>query len=199
MPTVPLDDDSGRWGEESRKNGSLPGRDERDENTCFAPNKLMGRLKRDGIWKTWVLAGLSLLIIGFIFYNSLQGSQESSAMSGRVMALLKPILDPWDRIPEDTFHWLVRKLAHFTEFFVLGLSLCALSGRMIWKSPPMTWYAPAILALLVAMTDEFIQRFTGRTSALKDVAIDLVGALAGIGVTTAVRVLLAKRRARPKS
>ena len=159
----------------------------------------MGRLKREGIWKTWFLAGLSLLIIGFIFYNSLQNGQESSAMSGRVMALLKPILDPGNRIPENTFHRVVRKLAHFTEFFGLGLSLSALAGRLIWRSPPMTWYAPAILALLVALTDEFIQRFTGRTSSLKDVAIDLAGALTGIGLTTAVRVILAKRRARHKN
>ena len=144
----------------------------------------------------WLYAGLSLLIIGFIFYNSLQNGPDSNAASSRVMLLLKPILDPWDRVPEDVFHRSVRKLAHFTEFCALGLSLSALAGRLIWKKPPMTYYAPAILALAVALTDEFIQRFTGRTSSLKDVAIDFAGALTGIVLVTVIRIRRARRKAR---
>lgn len=144
----------------------------------------------------WLYAGLSLLIIGFIFYNSLQTGPESNAVSSRVMLLLKPILDPWDRVSEDTLHKAVRKLAHFTEFCALGLSLSALAGRLIWKKPPMTYYAPAILALAVALTDEFIQRFTGRTSSLKDVAIDFAGALTGIVLVTLIRMVYRRHQNR---
>ena len=146
----------------------------------------------------WLYAGLSLLIIGFIFYNSLQNGPDSNAASGRVMQLLKPILDPWDRVPEDVFHRSVRKLAHFTEFCALGLSLSALAGCLVWKKPVMTWCAPALLALLVALTDELIQRFTGRTSSLKDVAIDFAGALTGIVLVTVIRALYRRHRNRRK-
>lgn len=120
---------------------------------------------------------LSFLLLGFIFSNSLQSGEESNAVSGSVSAWLKPILDPFDRIPEEYFHYRIRKLAHFTEFAALGMSLTCVARNL--KKPPY-WLMSALWALLAACVDETIQRFTGRTCAWGDICIDFLGAIVGM-------------------
>ena len=67
---------------------------------------------------------------------------------------------------------LLRKLAHLTEYAILGALLVRAT-----RSP---WLA-LVLAALYATSDEIHQRFVeGRHGAPLDVAIDTVGALAGI-------------------
>jgi VanZ family protein len=71
-----------------------------------------------------------------------------------------------------TWDTILRKLAHVTEYAVLGgLLLRAL------RSPA----AAVVVATLYAVTDEVHQLFVeGRHGAPLDVAIDAVGALAGV-------------------
>jgi VanZ family protein len=78
----------------------------------------------------------------------------------------------------DLMHFMVRKLAHLTEYGILGFLFfrawrAAHSGwRMIWAR-----YAFAC-CLAVAALDEFHQGFVpSRTSSPRDVAIDCVGVL----------------------
>lgn len=121
---------------------------------------------------------LSLLVLSFIFGNSLQGGEASNTRSEGVAELLQPILDPHSRIPIERFHIFIRKLAHFTEFSVLGLCLTGAALNTLWtrkKQRRMSLYG----GLLAAIADETIQQFTGRTCALKDVAIDFGGVLFG--------------------
>lgn len=127
---------------------------------------------------------LSFLLLSFIFSNSLQSGEESNAISGGVSLWLKPILDPFDRMPEDRFHYLVRKLAHFTEFAALGMSLTGVALNLKKTSP---WLMPVLWALLAACADETIQRFTGRTCAWGDVCIDFSGAIVGRVLVYGVR------------
>jgi len=126
-----------------------------------------------------LFAILSLLVLCFIFGNSLQGGEASNAVSGGVSSWLKPILDPFDLISDVFFHILVRKLAHFTEFAALGFCLTGMVLNMNVTTKQRR-YLPALWAFLAACTDETIQRFTGRTSAFKDVCIDFSGAVFGI-------------------
>ena len=70
-----------------------------------------------------IFAVLAALIAAFIFSNSLQPPDESNSRS---MALARwlygfPLFRNW--MAEDAFHRFIRKLAHFTEFGALGLSL----------------------------------------------------------------------------
>ena len=74
---------------------------------------------------------------------------------------------------------MLRKLAHFGEFALLGLELAGLfflnRGRS-FKSVCLS----ALCALAAASADETIQLFSGRAAMLKDVLLDFSGALTGI-------------------
>jgi len=104
----------------------------------------------------------TVLIICFIFSNSLQSRTVSSAQSGRVLQLFQRLFDPNGNIPEESFHRFVRKLAHFIEFAALGMSACGLFLSLPSKSGRYNFGMMLFLVLAVAVTDEFIQSFTGR-------------------------------------
>ena len=136
---------------------------------------------------------ITLLIVAFIWSNSCKSGAESGAQSGRVTLLLQSILDPDGKIPEENFHHFVRKAAHFTEFATLGLALCGLF-RAIFRANGSAHFAmPVLLALMVAVADEYIQLFTGRGSAVADVVLDFAGAMFGLAVGVLILFLYQKR------
>lgn len=122
---------------------------------------------------------LSLMVLGFIFGNSLQSRGESSARSSGIADLLRPLFDPFGRISDVQFHHLIRKLAHFTEFAALGFCLIGLAVNTLWIEKKQRW-VPALLSLATAVADETIQYFTGRACMIRDVLLDFSGALFGI-------------------
>jgi VanZ family protein len=127
-----------------------------------------------------LFALFSVAWVLFIFSNSLLGPEDSGAQSGMITAFLRKILDPNEKIPLETFHHFVRKAAHFTEFFILGflfagLTLCVRYRRGFWHNGLLLF-----AALAVAVTDEFIQSFTGRGPSVRDVVLDFSGALTGL-------------------
>ncbi len=124
-------------------------------------------------------AVLVCMTVVFIFSNSLRNGEESNRQSGFVTELLQRILDPNGTIEEDIFHYYVRKGAHFTEFSLLGFSLWLLMLSLRDKIGLFCPGAMLFAALATAVTDEFIQSFTGRTSSVTDVLIDFSGALTG--------------------
>lgn len=75
-------------------------------------------------------------------------------------------------------HAVLRKLGHFTEYFVLGVLIArALRDERGWQ----LHHALMAIALAAtyAVTDELHQRFVpGRTAAASDVGIDTLGATA---------------------
>lgn len=124
---------------------------------------------------------LSVLVIAFIFGNSLPSIEESKAQSGVLVALLRKMLDPLGKFSEDVFHVFVRKLAHLTEFGLLGFCLGGLTDGLkprFWRSVYVFFTLFGVLA--VAVTDEFIQSFTGRGSMVSDVILDFSGGLLGL-------------------
>lgn len=136
---------------------------------------------------------LIALNLGLIWGNSLATGTESGRMSGQLMQLLMALL----RIPEswaDTFHLLIRKAAHFTEFACLGLLLCwmlGMSGERGWH----LWALPVLLGMAAACADETIQVFVpDRGPSLIDVWIDTCGAAAGMTVLRIGHHLIRKTR-----
>ena len=125
----------------------------------------------------FVFLTLALAIVCFIFSNSFQSGEESNEASGWVAAFLRPILNPFGRLDDDTFHALVRKLAHFVEFGALGTCLGGAACNVLWRG---RWLCFGGICLLTACADETIQYFTGRFNSLKDVCIDFAGALCGL-------------------
>jgi VanZ family protein len=87
-------------------------------------------------------------------------------------------------------HGLVRKAAHLTEYFILGLLLFRAFRRTFPESTPLRLALSSLaVAALVAAGDEFHQSFVAtRTASVLDVGIDTVGGL------LAQAVLLLHRR-----
>lgn len=115
-----------------------------------------------------LLMGLTL---AFIFLHSFAGKEQSSQESAFVMQLIEPFLELFVGKNHVTEH-LVRKLAHFCEFGLLGFLLGTLR-----KKPTC---GTLLFALLAALTDETIQIFTGRGPQVQDVWLDFAGAVTGI-------------------
>ena len=117
-----------------------------------------------------LLLVLDLLWIAFIIMRSLQPADNSDKESALFLTLLQRLF------PQITMH-IVRKLAHFTEFFLLG-GLLGLSCAVLWR--PMLWQ-PLLGGVLVAACDETVQLFVvGRSGQLKDVALDSAGVLTAL-------------------
>ena len=90
-----------------------------------------------------------------------------------------------------TIHFLIRKLAHCTEYGVFGLLLY----HSFEPRHPERWdirgaFAALIIAGLFSLLDEYHQSFVpGRTASLMDCGIDTAGALLGMVLLYAARRL----------
>lgn len=134
--------------------------------------------------RRWVLvfAALSVLVAAFIWGNSLRTVEQADRMKSSLSQVVKPIVDPKEQVEKNTFLTALSKTAHIVEFGVLGLCVAGLAvslGRLKER----TYVAlPLLLVLVVGVIDEFLQTFSGRTSAVTDVLIDFGGALIGLSL-----------------
>ena len=125
----------------------------------------------------WMLTAAAALWCVVIWQFSLTPADASSATSGAVWAFLNDTLAAMNV----SFRFtpiMVRKIAHFTEFFVLGVLVC--SALLAHRVPCRVPFAIAC-AVAVATVDECIQLFVpGRAAAVTDVLLDSAGALVGV-------------------
>lgn len=131
----------------------------------------------------WVLVGLTA---AFILSRSMRGKVASDGESQWVTDLLREIFHS-----DSISHAFVRKLAHFTEFFILGAELSGLlwlERRRSVQSYLNIWFAGELCALL----DETVQIFSGRGPSVADVWLDTAGATCGIFLLLGIRVLCRK-------
>ena len=145
---------------------------------------------------------LVILVIGmaFVWGHSMipaSGSAEESRIVGEI---IKPFLEIFVGEGNVTDH-LVRKLAHFTEYGVLGFAMGAnvalrLSGEP--RNRVYRWTYGLLLMLAIAVVDESIQIVTpGRGAMVADVLLDMCGSLAGL--LAALAVCACWRRLTPQS
>ena len=145
--------------------------------------------------KIVLFAVLILLCTVFIFSNSLKNSEMSHADSNVIVEIVEEIADTIH--PDNTLNWnyIVRKSAHLFEFCVLGILVMLLAVQR--KRERGTAVVCALLyVVFIASTDEFIQRFTGRSSRLADVGIDVLGALICFGLIGTVRWVVKHRKSK---
>ena len=133
--------------------------------------------------KKYLLCAADAAWLGFIFSQSLHSAAESSVHSGRLTRLLQWLLQTAQ--PVDELEHLVRKLAHFAEFFILGafaLATLAVFGLLTEQPVNRGVFAHAALAgLLAALCDETLQLASpGRSAQLSDVWLDWAGFLCGL-------------------
>ncbi len=134
--------------------------------------KKKGRSSR--LW--WVLC---VLWLGMVFGQSFIPGDTSAAESQGLLACLAryfPFLT----------EAILRKLAHFGEFLILGLLLCQCLRRAVLP--------PLFAGLLCALCDETIQLFVeGRASMVQDVWIDFAGVAFAVVFTLVLRRILRRR------
>ncbi len=133
---------------------------------------------------------------GSIDENGVFTSDKSGKVTVRATYVGRPDLTVEKTITVsvfDTFHTLVRKgLGHFSLFLVLGFGLFSTFFLLIkprWVSLPLS----LLSAFVVAGFSEMFQLpvFTsGRYATWTDVAIDFLGALAGIGIGIVVALVV---------
>lgn len=132
---------------------------------------------------------LTVLWICFIFSRSLQNADSSDSESGFVLRLLQ-------KLNLGVSMHFVRKLAHFTEFWILGF--LSLTGFCLYGKK--SFLLPALFGLLIAAADETIQRFVpGRSGQIMDVLLDFCGVAAGCLAALVIRRLLLWRRKRKEN
>ncbi len=110
-----------------------------------------------------------------IFLLSHQAKQETEQTSGLILTVLQALGMSLSFIETYHIHYFVRKLAHFTEYFVL----CLLFYRVLelYVKFPRSILLSWLFSVLYACGDEWHQRFVpGRGAAISDVGIDASGA-----------------------
>lgn len=131
--------------------------------------------------KRWniVLALLVILTLAFIWGNSLLGRDESQDLSRGLLAEICAALETVGlHIDPENDHWL-RKLAHFSEFGLLGMELCVLV-LLNRRQSVQSFVNCAFAGLSVAVTDEALQLISDRGSQVQDVLLDFAGFLTGL-------------------
>ena len=136
--------------------------------------------KSNGKKSGYLWYGITILWILVIWGHSLMAGPYSAAESDHVLSILQPILAGLN-LSELLVLFSIRKIAHFTEFFILGmlLSVCIRRGFAKWPLP--VHFCTMLTGMLVAICDESIQSFVpGRSSELTDVMIDFSGVFCAV-------------------
>ena len=150
-----------------------------------------------------VLMAVVLATAALIFMRSLQGAEGSWTESNFVAAALEPILRRVYRavgwvsahlghpmtIGYEAF---VRKLAHLLEYALLGVECVAFTVALTKRVVSPYLWADLFIVLMVAVVDEYVQSFVGRTSLVADVLLDFSGGLAGMIVALIVAAIVRK-------
>ena len=137
--------------------------------------------------------------MGMIFFLSSQSASQSSQLSETLSQWIITVLNPFfpHIVPSDMMHLLhplIRKVAHFAEYALLGF-LLLLYWRITLNRKHMRALGLLLLALsisiLFACTDEWHQLYVnGRSGQPGDVLIDSCGAATGSGIA----FLLSRRK-----
>ena len=122
---------------------------------------------------------VTILVVMFIFYNSIQNGESSSNASTTVLNFINNIINSIG-LKFNLEGYFIRKLAHFVEFFIFGVFLMLTFEAFTSKIFSIIGF-PMFLSIFVPVIDEYIQIYSdGRTSSVKDVLLDFFGAIIGI-------------------
>ena len=150
----------------------------------------MDKVTKKNAWLIFLRVVLTIacaLVYAWIFSNSLKSGAESSAQSHAVTKAVQSaaqVVAPSSGVATatgaayDALHSVIRSIAHFAEFALLGalLSWCYLS----YTRQKAFAVIPFGLIVLTPIIDECLQLFTGsRAAEMKDVFLDTSGGFIG--------------------
>lgn len=137
-----------------------------------------------------------------IFVMSSQKASQSSQLSGGIVyKLITVFFSKFDSMPLDdqtqlvnTITFIVRKSAHFLEYFILGL-LATLIMLTYDVKHKLKAIMSVVFCLLYATSDEIHQYFVeGRACRFTDICIDAAGSVVAIVITILIACAINKRR-----
>ena len=133
---------------------------------------------RRSTYRTWAVALLCWVLL--IWAHSLIQGPQSSAESGMVVDLVRPLFEALGVSDVDLMTLVVRKGAHFAEYAVLGV-LAWGTFRARLRERRHAPFPAVLLVALVPVCDEAIQLLVpGRSGQLSDVLLDLSGVCCGV-------------------
>lgn len=124
----------------------------------------------------------SMLAVGVMLFAWMMSALPPAA-SGAQSSWLQGLIQRLTGLPISEF--FVRKMAHFTEYLMLGLFLGGAARQLGFRRRDAL--LALLIALLVALVDETIQIFSARGPSVVDVWIDLAGAALGLGIARITR------------
>lgn len=129
--------------------------------------------------KTILKWGLVILLMLIIFYFSNQSSNASSTTSSGIVKNIFDLFNLKDVFVFDAFHTLIRKMAHFSIYLLLGfLVYNALFNKKV-SSINVLLYS-ILIVCLYSISDEIHQLFIiGRSCEVRDILIDTIGGSIG--------------------
>lgn len=143
---------------------------------------------------------LIVIVLAFIWGQSLIPTDDSTLESGQIMQVMQAVLD-FLNIPVTLTEHFVRKLAHFSEHAVAGVILgLFMYPRLMSSQTKREQIECAILPLIVGFfigfADETIQIFSGRGPLIQDVWIDFFGIFLGVSLSYLIVFLKHRRKHR---
>ncbi len=140
--------------------------------------------------RQYIFLIIAIIWMAVIFYFSALPAEKSEKESGLVATFLCAIfVDGFDEMSleeqlsyTDAIDYPIRKVAHATEYAILGFLLAGvciadINGYKRW----LQFLAPWLATVIYAATDEFHQLFVeGRSGQVTDVCIDALGGAVGV-------------------
>lgn len=115
---------------------------------------------------------LIIIWLGIIFFFSNQNGDSSASLTNGFIEKFLWFVD------NDLVFMLIRKLAHFCEYFILGILVYNFLREFTLDKMVLV---AILLCFIFASTDEFHQLFVGgRNSQIFDVILDSLGSCCGI-------------------
>lgn len=147
----------------------------------------------------WVLTiGIMVGIFCFSSQQAKESQETSEGLTKKVLSTCKEFRElpeeEQDKIVVD-LQFFVRKSAHFFIYTALGTSL--FMALLLTFNKKFLWLWALGGTCLYAISDEIHQSFVAsRSCEFRDVLIDTLGALLGIGVVILIKFIISKRKAR---
>ena len=154
----------------------------------------------------YLMLVFALVLAAAIFWFSAQNGEKSGNSSDNLSEKILQIIGSGNgeggEEYEQTviaFGTVLRKLAHFAEYFALGAAVCGFFATFAMK-PYRCGLISFGISVLYAASDELHQYFVpGRHASVLDVLLDSVGVLCGVLVMLGLAALIRKRSAGKKT
>lgn len=147
------------------------------------------------LWLLWLMV---VGLMGMIFIFSAQPATQSALLSGSIVnVLVQHLVSNFHSISSSeqaiiiqNWSFMVRKAAHATIYTLLGFMTMLAAYKTAKRKPfkitfskPFQTFIVLLICGFYAMSDEIHQVFVpGRSSELRDIIIDLTGAVFGIAI-----------------